>query len=287
MVDLLSYTDRIPEQGQTIVGNRVALGHGGKGANQAVMAARLGADVTFVSRVGADMFGQIARENLTSQGLDLAHVKTLENESTGIASIWVEADGHNRILVVPGANDELTAHDVTQELRDIEAPDCVMCQLEVPTEAVRAALRWGRSNGALTILNPAPAAILDPGLLELADWLTPNAIEFRTLFGTDPADDRALTRASGTLKGLIVTLGAQGAATVIDGHAVRIPAPAVDPVDTTGAGDAFMGALAFALSRGDQLPGAIELANRCGAISTTAFGTQPSFPVADEVLARH
>lgn len=286
MVDLYSYTDRIPEQGQTAVGNRFALGHGGKGANQAVMAARLGADVTFVSRIGADMFGQIARRNLADQGLPLKHVVALDGESTGVASIWVEADGHNRILIVPGANRKLTAADVTAQLATIPAPDCVICQLEISTESVRAALKWGRDAGAITILNPAPATPLDDELLALADWLTPNEIEFPSLFG-EPPTDRALIDASRALEGgLIVTLGANGAATVIDGEVVRLSAPSVQTIDTTGAGDAFMGALAYSLSRGDALTDAIELANRCGAISTATLGTQPSFPYAEEVLAR-
>ena len=287
MVDLLSYTDRVPEQGQTIVGNRVALGHGGKGANQAVMAARLGARVTFVSRIGADMFGEIARRNLADQGLTLDGMKAVDDDSTGVASIWVEADGHNRILIVPGANHALSAADVAAELKNVPAADCVMCQLEVSTGAVRAALRWGRDRGAITILNPAPAAPLERDLLNLADWLTPNEIEFRILFGGQAASDEALRRTTDTLNGgLIVTLGSRGAATVIDGVVHRIPAPSVQTVDTTGAGDAFMGALAYALSRGDALTEAIELANRCGAISTAAFGTQPSFPRSVDVPAR-
>ncbi len=286
VVDLLSYTDRIPERGQTIIGNSIALGHGGKGANQAVMAARLGARVTFVSRIGADMFGVIARQNLIDQGLNLDGVKTLHDQSTGVASIWVEADGHNRILIVPGANLKLSAADVAKELQGIPDPDCVMCQLEVSTEAVKAALEWGRDAGAITILNPAPAASLDADLLSTADWLTPNEIEFQAVFHSNPAADQALIEATDSLSGgLIVTLGANGAATMIDGEVVRFAPPSVQTVDTTGAGDAFMGALAYALSRGDSLPDAIELANRCGAMSTAAFGTQPSFPAAGDVLA--
>jgi ribokinase len=286
IVDLLSYTDRVPEQGQTMIGNRVTLGHGGKGANQAVMAARLGARVTFVSRVGADMFGEITRQNLIDQGLSLEAVKTLDGESTGVASIWIETDGHNRILAVPGANLKLSAADVAAELDAIPSPDCVVCQLEVSTEAVRAALEWGRSASAITILNPAPMAPLDADLLAKADWLVPNEIEFRSLFGGDPRTDQALIQATESLTGgLIVTLGADGAATVIDGGVLRLTPPSVETVDTTGAGDAFMGALAYALSRGDALADAIALANLCGAMSTAAFGTQPSFPDADDVLA--
>lgn len=285
MVDLFSYADRVPEQGQTIVGTSFALGHGGKGANQAVMAARLGARVTFVSRLGADMFGEIARQNLIDHGLTVDGVKPLHNESTGVASIWVESDGHNRILIVPGANLRLSAADVASELESITDPDCVLCQLEVPTEATKAALEWGRDLGAITILNPAPAAPLAADVLSKADLLTPNEIEFRILFQGDPRTDQALIDAADKLSGgLIVTLGAAGAATVIDNEVVRLSPPAVRPLDTTGAGDAFMGALAYALSRGDSLTDAIVLANRCGALSTAALGTQPSFPASSNVL---
>ncbi len=278
MVDLLSYSDRIPGRGETVTGQRLQIGHGGKGANQAVMAARLGARVTFVSRVGDDVLGEMARENLSAQGLRLDRVKRVEGESQGVASIWVEPDGSNRILIVPGANLALSEAEVAADLADIEAPDCVICQLEVPIEAVAAALKWGRGHGAITILNPAPSAPLGHELLELVDWLIPNETEFEGLFGAPPDDDalaRAATRFAG---GLIVTLGARGSATVLDGRVHRLGAPPAQTIDTTGAGDAFMGAFAYALSSGDPVPDAITLGNRCGALSTEKWGTQTSFP---------
>ena len=226
----------------------------------------------------------MARENLTERGLPLDRVKSLEGESTGVASIWVEPDGHNRILIVPGANLRLSADEVARDLADLPRPDCVMCQLEVPTEAVAAALRWGRECGAITVLNPAPAAPLDDALLKLVDWLTPNEIEFEGLFGAPPVDD-ALTSAAARLPGgLVVTLGARGSATVLGGRVTRVEPPSVRTIDTTGAGDAFMGAFAYALSKGDSLVDAITLANRCGALSTAKLGTQTSFPDAVDVL---
>ncbi|HWE34437.1 MAG TPA: ribokinase [Solirubrobacteraceae bacterium] len=283
MIDLLSYSDRIPERGQTVIGQRLQIGHGGKGANQAVMAARLGARVTFVTRIGADVLGEMARENLSAQGLALDRVKPVEGESQGVASIWVEPDGDNRILIVPGANLSLSAGEVAADLAGVDRPDCVMCQLEVPLGAVTAALRWGRDHGAITILNPAPSAPLGDELLELVDWLTPNETEFQDLFGAPPDDD-ALIRAAAQLGGgLIVTLGARGSATVLDGRVVRLDAPPAHTIDTTGAGDAFMGGLAYALSRGDRLLDAIVLGNRCGALSTEKRGTQTSFPVPSEL----
>ncbi len=283
MIDLLSYSDRIPERGQTVIGQRLQIGHGGKGANQAVMAARLGARVTFVTRIGADVLGEMARENLGAQGLALDRVKRVEGESQGVASIWVEPDGSNRILIIPGANLSLSRDEVAADLADVAPPDCVLCQLEIPLDSVTAALRWGREHGAITILNPAPSAPLADELLALVDWLTPNETEFADLFGSPP-DDAALVRAAASLSGgLVVTLGATGAATVIDGQVVRLKAPPADTVDTTGAGDAFMGGLAYALSRGDTLLDAIALGNRCGALSTEKRGTQTSFPSASEL----
>ena len=165
MIDVLMYADRTPERGQTVVGQRMALGHGGKGANQAAMAARLGARVTFVNRVGNDVFGEMTRANLMDQGLDLSRVRTVATEATGVATIWVEPDGNNRILIVPGANGALTAADVVDDLADVPSADCVICQLEISLEAVKAALEWGRACGATTILNPAPAAPLSDDLL--------------------------------------------------------------------------------------------------------------------------
>jgi ribokinase len=278
MVDLLSYSDRIPERGQTVIGQRLQIGHGGKGANQAVMAARLGARVTFVTRVGADVLGEMARENLSAQGLALDRVKPVEGDSQGVASIWVEPDGSNRILIVPGANFAFSSGEVAADLADVARADCVMCQLEVPLDAVTAALQWGRTNGAITILNPAPSAPLGEELLSLVDWLTPNETEFADLFGSPPDDDALVRAAAGLTGGLIVTLGASGSATVIDGRVVRLDAPPADTIDTTGAGDAFMGGLAYGLSRGDRPLDAIALGNRCGALSTEKRGTQASYP---------
>jgi ribokinase len=285
MIDLLMYAERTPERGQTVVGQRMMIGHGGKGANQAVMAARLGATVTFVNRVGDDVFGDMARTNLSDWGLDVSRVRTVAGTSTGVATIWIEPDGHNRIVIVPGANGTLTAADVADDLTNVPPADCVMCQLEVDFDAVKAALEWGRTCGATTILNPAPAVPLHEDLLGLVDWLIPNEIEFEDLFGAAP-DDANLLNASADVPGrLVVTLGAAGAAAVVNGGVARFEPPSVQAIDTTGAGDAFMGGLAYSLARGESLSAAIAFANRCGAMSTTKLGTQPSFPDLNEVLA--
>jgi ribokinase len=284
MIDLMVYTDRAPERGQTIVGERLTIGHGGKGANQALMAAQLGADVTFVTRVGTDFLGDMALTNLTDRGLDVSRAKRVTGES-GVASIWIEPDGHNRILIVPGANQALTAADVATDLADVPSADCVICQLEVSSEAVKEAFRWGRAHDATTILNPAPAFSLDREMLELVDWLVPNENEFADIFDTNADDDANLLRVGPQLRGgLVVTLGPRGAAAVIDGRVIRLEPPASEPIDTTGAGDAFMGGFAFALSQREPLLAAMAIANSCGALSTTKRGTQASFPAREEVL---
>jgi ribokinase len=285
MIDLSTYVDLLPERGETVVGERFMLGYGGKGANQAVMAARLGARVTFVNCVGDDLFGEMVRKNLGDRGIDVSRVKTVKSESTGVAAIWVERDGMNRIVITPGANYALSAADVSAELADVAPARCVICQLEIGHEAVTAALRWGRACEAVTILNPAPAAALDGELLGLVDWLVPNETEFELLFGA-PANDASLLRFGASLTGgLVVTLGDRGATTVVAGEAITCPAPEVEAIDTTGAGDAFVGGLAYALARGETIVSAVTFANWCGAQSTTSYGTQTSFP--DAATAIH
>ncbi|MEP6813502.1 MAG: ribokinase, partial [Actinomycetota bacterium] len=180
MTDLISYADPLPREGQTVIGREFRLGFGGKGANQAVMAARLGAEVVFVNCVGDDVFGEMTIANLDAQGIATRSVRRVEGTSTGVAPIWVDGAGNNRIIVIPGANDALDAETVRAELEGLDGADCVVCQLEVPLDAVREAFRFGRAWGCPTILNPAPAPAppLDDELLELVDWLIPNESEF-------------------------------------------------------------------------------------------------------------
>lgn len=281
MIDLISYADPLPAAGETVVGTEFRLGFGGKGANQAVMAARLGAEVVFVNRVGDDLFGQLTRENLSRHGIATDRVVTIPGVSTGAAPIWVERDGTNRIIVVPGANGMLDAEAVRSALATLDGADCVLCQLEIPVDGVVEAMRIGRDWGCPTILNPAPAAALDDELLELVDWLVPNESEFESLFHEPPTDDAALLRARS--HGLVVTLGAAGAAATSDRSVHRVAAPSVDAVDTTGAGDAFVGGFAYAVASGRDLHTALATANVCGALSVTRRGTQTSLPDREEV----
>lgn len=280
MIDLVVFTDRVPGPGETLVGRRFVSGFGGKGANQAVMARLLGADVTFVNRLGDDAHGRMTRENLAAFGIADDHVSTSAGSASGVAHIWVEGDGTNRIIIVPGANDDLTGVEVRDVVAASSAP-VVLGQLEVPAEATVAGFRAARARGATTLLNPAPAADLPAELLEATDWLLPNETEFALLSdGGDPDDDGAIRDyAARAGVRLLVTLGADGVALLAeDGTVDRIPAPTVEAVDTTGAGDAFVGAFATMLAAGRPVEDAITIGIRCASDSVTRPGTQSSFP---------
>lgn len=287
MMDLITYADVLPGAGQTLRGSEFRLGFGGKGANQAAMAARLGAEVIFVNRVGDDFFGELTRENLAAQGIDCRLGAPVASLSTGVAPIWVEPSGANRIIIVPGANQAVTPEVVRAELADIASVDCVVCQLEVPQDAIAEAFRFGRREGAVNILNPAPASSLHADVLALADWIVPNESEFELLFGAPP-DDAVILRSAAGLKGrLLVTLGELGAA-FNEGDAVRhVVALAATPMDTTGAGDAFLGGFAYALGAGADAEEAVNVATICGSLSTERRGTQTSFPRPEEVWERY
>lgn len=286
MVDLVSYADPLPEVGQTVIGTSFEIGSGGKGANQALMAHRLGADVTFVARVGRDSFGDMSLANIIHQGMSPDMVKPVDGTATGVAPIWVTSDGNNRIIVVPGANHAMSAGVVREELAGVTRADSMVCQLEVPNDAVAEALSIGSTLGAVTILNPAPARRDAITLFGSSDWVVPNESEFETLWGAIPTDHEILAAASEWGCGVIVTLGAGGAAATCGSAVLRVPPPTAEVVDTTGAGDAFVGGLAFALANGFPPRAAIELGNVCGSLSTEVRGTQTSFPDREGVERR-
>ncbi len=283
MVDLVTYADPLPDSGQTVTGSAFEIGCGGKGANQALIAHRLGADVTFVARVGPDIFGDMSLANLSALGIDPASVKRVAGSATGVAPIWVTSDGSNRIIIVPGANQAMSAEVVRTELADLARADSMVCQLEIPNDAVAEALVMGAAMGAVTILNPAPARRNSIAMFGAADWVVPNEHEFEMLWGASPTDDEILAAAAQWGCGLVVTLGAAGAAATNGADVIRLEPPPAKVVDTTGAGDAFVGGLAFALATGLSLHSAIELGNTCGALSTEVRGTQSSFPSRQKV----
>lgn len=291
MTDMITYLPRTPGPGETIAGEQFELGCGGKGANQAVMASRLGAGVVMVNSVGDDVFGEMALANFRRAGIDTTHVSRAPGCSTGAAPIWVEPDGTNRIVVVPGANECMEPAQAVNALTTLDRVDLALGQLEIPQRVTAAGLRAARERGALTVLNPAPAANLDPALLNVVDWLVPNETEFAVLAHAAgiPAhgliEDGAIVRLGQALgTRLAVTLGARGVAILrTDGHVTRMTPPEVSARDSTGAGDAFVGALCYGLAAGTDEAEAAWLGCRCAAISVTRHGTQKSFPTYEEL----
>jgi ribokinase len=290
MTDMIAYARVLPDAGETVVGESFALGFGGKGANQAVMCALLGASVTFVGCLGRDVFGEMTLENFESFGIDTSLVTRTDAAASGAAPIWVDASGENRIIVVPGANDLLEPAVVEAAVRERRA-DVVLCQLEVPEACVKTALKTARESGGIAVLNPAPMTELGLGILSLASWLIPNSSELeaiaRRLELSLDGSRAELAQSVGAQLGadMVVTLGGDGALIYEheDGSVVTVPAPPADPIDTTGAGDAFVGAFAYALACGTAARDAAAFGCACASASVEARGTQTSFPRGDRL----
>ncbi len=284
MIDLISYSSRVPEAGETIVGNSFQMTFGGKGANQAVMASILGSRVGFINCLGKDVYGDSYRENLEKYDIDLTYL-TEGKSPTGVATILVETDGTNRIVIVPGANFELTQEVAREGVLNF-TPRVVVGQLEVSGNATFGAFLAAKEIGATTILNPAPAtgiAALPEGLLELTDWLIPNENEFLALSNEVVSESSISSFVSGKKFSLIVTLGEEGVIFANQsGDLVAYPAGKVDAVDTTGAGDAFVGAFAHGLAQGLDPTGAIMLGLDRATDSVTRKGTQISYTAKNE-----
>jgi len=287
-IDLIAYAQRVPGPGETVMGDRFAMGFGGKGANQAVMAARLGARVAMVGALGDDVYADMTFDNLARQGVDATHVARVPG-SSGVAPIWVEPDGTNRIIVVGGANDAVDPAVAADAVRSMRRLDAVIGQLEIPQAVTTAAFQAARARGVVTILNPAPAASLDPALLAASDWLIPNETEFGILSGSGSVDpDDAAFAAFSARVGcrLVVTLGSRGAAVVgADGTVTRVPAERVRAIDTTGAGDAFVGAFGYGLAAGFVEATAVRLGIACASDSVTRPGTQSSFATREDAIS--
>jgi len=295
MIDLISKVPRLPKLGETLVGRSFHLGYGGKGANQAVMAAKLGAQVTMVNKVGRDVFGEGTLKNYQEQGIDTTHVMFDDSRFSGVAPIFVDDNAQNFIVIVPGANSGLSPADVQSARQVILDSDILICQLEVPMETTLEAFRVAKSGNVRTILNPAPAAPIPDELLQLADIFAPNETETElltdlpvgTLGEAEAAARKLLSRGTKTV---ILTLGERGALLVDVDTVENVPAVKVDAVDPTGAGDAFVGSLAVYLGEGLPLQDAIRRANAVAALSVTRIGTQVSFPKraeADDFLQQH
>lgn len=288
-IDMVAYTPRAPGPGETVIGDRFELGFGGKGANQAVMARLLGANVFMVNCVGDDAYAEMTLANFESRGIDTTQVKSVPG-SSGVAPIWVEPGGTNRIIVIPGANEKVTPEHAAAAIEALPDLSVVVGQFEIPQVATAGAFSAARARGITTILNPAPAAGLDDALLNVTDWLIPNEVEFASLYGSGSLNDDAFRAFSDRHSvRLLVTLGEEGVALlVLDGKVLRIPASPVVAADTTGAGDAFVGAFSFGLAAGLDEVSAARLGNLCASDSVTRPGTQISYPDTErcqEILA--
>ncbi|HEY6292169.1 MAG TPA: ribokinase [Terriglobia bacterium] len=290
-VGLTMKVDRFPVRGETILGTSYRVDHGGKGSNQAVGCARLGARVSLVACVGRDAFGEMALQLYRNEGVDTTWVGRSPDLPTGVGFILVKAhSGENCIVLDPGANDLLTPTAVAESGAALASAQVVMTQLETPAEAAAAALAQGRAHGAITILNPAPARRLPPGVLALADILTPNETEAKALLGHDPQAEippGALAREliGRGAKQVVLTLGGDGALIVTASAETLVPAISVPIVDTTGAGDAFNAGLAVALATGSDLESAVRFAVVTGGLAVSKEGVIPSLPRREEVEA--
>lgn len=281
-IDLTTFTGRFPKPGETIFADSFDLGFGGKGANQAVAARLCGADVFMVSRVGSDLFGPATIENFKKLGIDATHVKQIEGVSSGVAPIFVEPNGQNRILVVKGANDRLKPADVDAAADLLKTVDCIVLQFEIPLETVYYCVRFARENQIRCIVNPAPAQPVDLKALAGLDYFVPNESEAETITGMrvgkiDDAKKCAEKLLSAGVQRVILTLGANGSLLAGREGMEQIAAFPVKSIDSTGAGDAFIGSFAVFLGEGVPEREAVRRANLYAGLSTTGVGTQKSF----------
>jgi ribokinase len=281
-IDLTTFANQFPKPGETIFGEKFDLGFGGKGANQAVASRLCGAEVFMVARVGSDLFGPATIENFRKQGIDPTHVKQVEGLSSGVAPIFVEPNGQNRILVVKGANDALKPADVDAASEVLKSADCIVLQFEIPVDTVYYTIAFARKHGIRCILNPAPAQPVDMAALKDLDYFVPNESEAETITGlpvksVDDAKRCAEKLISGGIRRVIITLGAKGSLLASPQGSEHVPPFDVKSVDSTGAGDAFIGSFAVFLGEGIPEKEAVRRANLYAGLSTTGIGTQKSF----------
>lgn len=291
MMDLVTYVTRMPAPGETLEAPSFEMGHGGKGANQAVAAARLGSEVMIVTKVGDDAFADATIRNFEANRIDTTFVGKAPGVSSGVAPIFVEASGENSILIVTGANAHLSSKDVDAAAERLRDRDLILMQMEIPAETVYHTIAWAKANGVKTVLNPAPAASdLDVARIAVVDFLVPNETELAILSGMPVSDETEAEAAARSLIGkgvgtVVVTMGSRGALLVEAGQTQRIKPVKVRPVDTTGAGDAFIGAFAHFYAAGKSVFAALELAAAYAADSVTRRGTQKAYASAEQFSA--
>lgn len=286
-VDLITFNDTFPRPGETIFGKKFDLGFGGKGANQAVAARRCGASVAMVAKVGSDLFGPATIKNFESLGIDARHVGIAEGISTGVAPIFVDPTGQNRIMVIAGANDTLSPQDVDAAAPILSAADTILLQFEIPLATVYHTIHFAKSKGIRCILNPAPARLPDFREVAPADYFVPNESEAEAITGIpvhtlEDAKKCADYLLAQGLSRVVITLGERGSLLATSTGRELIPAFKVDPIDSTGAGDAFIGSFAAFLAEGLADKEALTRASLYAALSTTRVGTQKSFPNREE-----
>lgn len=275
-IDQIAYTKNIPADGETLFGDSFQMGFGGKGANQAVMAGLLGADVYMITCLGDDVYKEMTINNYEANNVNTDHIQLVKGAS-GVAPIWVDATGQNRIIVIPGANNEIDAQKAISSIEAIGDISVLVGQCEIPMEVNHEVFQYAKSNSVTTIFNPAPAKKLDREFLEHISWLIPNENEFELISGMEPNDENFLKFNEEIPCNLIVTLGEKGAVLVDENKTHYFDAPSVNAIDTTGAGDSFIGTFAYELSESNSPESCIKKAVEKASQSVTKKGTQSSY----------
>jgi ribokinase len=286
--DMVIKAEKFPLPGETILGGKFFMFPGGKGANQAVAAARLGGTVTFITKIGNDIFGQQALQQFKREGIRCEHVISDPDNPSGIALITVDAKGENTIVVAQGSNGTLTRDDLEKAKEEIFVSHIILMQLEIPIATVLFAAQTAAQHGRKVILNPAPPTILPPEIYKSIFLITPNKSEASALSGIEISDDTSIKKAAAKIRAMgvpnvIVTLGSRGAYLLNDQEDIFIDAPKVNAVDSTAAGDVFNGALAVAIAEENDLTSAVKFANKAAALSVTKMGAQTSAPYRNEI----
>ena len=275
-IDQIAYTKNIPADGETLFGDSFQMGFGGKGANQAVMAGLLGADVYMITCLGDDVYKEMTINNYEANNVNTDHIQLVKGAS-GVAPIWVDATGQNRIIVIPGANNEIDAQKAISSIEEIGDISVLVGQCEIPMEVNLEVFQYAKSNSVTTIFNPAPAKKLEREFLEHISWLIPNENEFELISGMEPNEENFLKFNEEIPCNLIVTLGEKGAVLVDENKTHYFDAPSVNAIDTTGAGDSFIGTFAYELSESNSPESCIKKAVEKASQSVTKKGTQSSY----------
>ena len=276
-IDQIAYVESTPSDGETVFGNEYKMGFGGKGANQAVMSGLMGAETYMITCLGDDVYADMTIENYKNSGVNVDYIQRVPG-SSGVAPIWVDSSGQNRIIVVSGANDLINGDDAVEAVEKIGNLNAIIGQFEIPLEVTEKVFEYAKSNNITTILNPAPAKIPSSSLLDVTDWFIPNEVEFETISGLSAFEDNNLINYSETIKSnLIVTLGEKGASYIENGVVKKVDAPKVKAIDTTGAGDAFVGAFSYAIASDFTIEDSVKLGIERASDSVTKPGTQSSY----------